>query len=83
MKTKIALHVIFTKFYPLKNSRSETRRSLVDCVGLYGNDPAESLFFNFRFVSRSNSELSTPICAFMGLRSHDNLPCLVNLALSI
>ncbi len=38
------------------------------------------MFFNSHIVIRSAAELSTPIGAFMGLRSHANLPCLVNLA---
>ncbi len=33
------------------------------------------LFFNVWIVSRSTAELSTPICAFMVLRFHTNLPC--------
>jgi len=34
---------------------------------------------SFNLIVRS----STPICAFMGLQSHTNLPCLVNLALHV
>ncbi len=34
-------------------------------------------------VSRSSAELSTPIGAFMGSQSLANLPCLVNLSLSV
>lgn len=38
------------------------------------------MFFNVRIVSRSPAEISTPICALMGLWSHANLTCLLNLA---
>ncbi len=43
------------------------------CLGHYGFDLASSVFLNFHVVSRSPAELSTPICAFMGLHSHSNL----------
>lgn len=43
------------------------------CVGHYGFDLASSVFLNFHVVSRSPAEMSTTICAFMGLRSHSNL----------
>jgi len=39
------------------------------------------LFFNVRIVSKSPTELYTPISAFIGLQSHTNLTYLVNLAL--
>ncbi len=54
---------------------------LVDCDGHYGTDLAASVFFILCVVSKSAAELPTPICAVMGLRSHANLLCLVNLAL--
>ncbi len=38
------------------------------------------LFFNVHIVSKSPTEFSTPIGAFMELRSNANLPCFVNLA---
>ncbi len=41
------------------------------------------MFFNVRIVSKSPAELSPPIGAFMELRYNANLPCLVNLALSV
>ncbi len=41
------------------------------------------VFFNVRLVSKSHAEFSPPIGAFMELHSKDNLPCLVNLALSV
>ncbi len=53
---------------------------LVDCYGHYGNALAASVFFNSHIVNRLVAEHSTPIGAFMGLRSHVNLPCLGNLA---
>lgn len=37
-----------------------------------------SVFFFF-YAVRLPTELSTPICNFMGLQSNTNLPCLVNL----
>jgi len=52
-----------------------------DCVCHYANDPAASVSFNVHILSKSPAELFTPICVFVGLRSHANLPCLVNLAL--
>lgn len=42
---------------------------LLDCVGLYGDKVAVSVFFNLRNVSRSPAGLQTLI------RSHTNLPC--------
>ncbi len=45
------------------------------------NEPASSVFYNLCFVSRSPVKLSTPFFAFIGLRSHTNLHCLVHLAL--
>lgn len=39
---------------------------------------AVSVFFNLRVV-RSRAKHSIPICVFLDLRSHSNLPCLVNL----
>ncbi len=51
---------------------------LVDCH--YGNYLAASVFFNMRIVSKSHTEFSPPIGAFMELRSNANFPCLVNLA---
>ncbi len=53
---------------------------LVDCASHYGNDLAASVFFNVRIVSKSPTEFSPPICAFMELSLNANLPCLVNLA---
>ncbi len=50
---------------------------LVDCAGHYGNDLAESVFFNVCIVSKSHAEFPPPIGAFMELRSNANLPCLV------
>ncbi len=41
------------------------------------------MFFTVRIVSKSPAKFSTPIGAFMELRSNVNLPCLVNLALNI
>lgn len=43
---------------------------MVDCICHYGNDPA-------------SVRLSTPISVFVELRSHSNLPSLVNLAHSV
>ncbi len=54
---------------------------LVDCDGHYRTDSAASVFFILCVVSKSATELPTPICAVMGLRSRANLPCLINLAL--
>ncbi len=39
-----------------------------------------SVFFNLRIVSKSPAEISMPIGAVLELRSHANLPRLVNLA---
>ncbi len=44
----------------------------------YGND---WLCLCSLICALSPAELSTHIAAFMGLRSHANLPCLVNLVL--
>ncbi len=41
-----------------------------------------SMLFNLFVVSKSATDMSTPICAVLELRSRANLPCLVNLALS-
>ncbi len=49
----------------------------------FRSDLAVSVLFNVCTVSRSSTELSTPIGAFMGLCSHTNLPCLVNMALNV
>ncbi len=38
----------------------------LDCDGYYGNEPAASVFFNLRIVSRSAAELSTSIGTLMG-----------------
>ncbi len=38
------------------------------------------VFFNFRIVSKSPAEISTPIGTVLELRSRANLPCLVKLA---
>ncbi len=40
------------------------------------------LLFALHLVIKSPAEISTPIGAFLDLRSHGNLPCLVKLALS-
>ncbi len=56
---------------------------LVDCAGNDGNDLAASIFFNVRIVSKSPTEFSPPIGAFMELRSNANLPYLANLALNV
>lgn len=42
-----------------------------------------SVFFNLWIVSRLSTELHTHIGAFLELCSCANLPCLVNLALSL
>lgn len=54
---------------------------LMDCFGHYRNELVATVFFNM--CSRSATNISTPIGAFMGLQSLANLLCLVNLALSI
>ncbi len=41
------------------------------------------MFFNLLIVSKSLAEISTLIGAVLELRSNANLPCLVNLALSL
>ncbi len=41
------------------------------------------MFFNLCIVSKSLTEISTPIGTVLELRSHDNLPRLVKLALSL
>ncbi len=56
---------------------------MVDCAGHYGNDLALSVFSEVRIVSKSPTEFSPSIGAFMELRSNANLPCLLNLALKI
>lgn len=42
-----------------------------------------TVFFNLHVVSKSSSELSSPICTCLELRSDANLPCLINLALCL
>ncbi len=44
------------------------------CAGHYGNDLAVFVLCNVHIVSKSHTELSPLIRAFMELRSYDNLP---------
>ncbi len=53
------------------------------CAGHYGNDLAVFVFCNVHIVSKSHTEFSFPIRAFMELHSYDNLPCSENLALRL
>jgi len=48
----------------------------MECLGHYGNHLAVSVFINMCIVSKSPPELSTLICAFMGLQSCTYFPCL-------
>lgn len=56
---------------------------LVGSIGPYEKAFAVSVFFHLHIVIRSSAELFTPIWTFMGLHSHANSPCLVNLALGL
>lgn len=56
---------------------------LEDCIVFCGNTLAKSVFFNLFIVSKSPAEFSTPFGTFMGMRSHTNLHCLVNLAITV
>ncbi len=71
------------KFHSLNKNDAVFISSGSLCLGHYGYDLAVSVFFHLHIVSRSTAELSILIDVFMGLGSHANLPCLVNLALNI
>ncbi len=53
---------------------------LIDCAGHCGIELSVSVVFHLHNVNTSFADLSSTISTFMGLRSHTNWPCLVNLA---